>query len=397
MSQFTLIAILGIASVFALAAEGYEYEHWNNRPREEFSQGAQMFQKAKDILKKEYYKDGITDDELYRAAVAGMVEHLDPKMKEWNHLLSPTELSEMKTDVSGEIVGSGLEISLHDSLVDILATIPASPAEKAGIRAGDKLLAINGALCNGKQLRDIVYQIRGKVGETRKLTLLRDDKVLTKTLRLDVIPYANVTSETLPGNVGLIGIRYFSETTSRSLKSALEKARDRRVGGLIIDLRGNGGGLFNSAVESAGYLLRKGKTIVSVSKRGIADEKILAQGEQLIKGIPLIVLVNEATHCGAEVVAAALRESAGAKLVGNRTHGKWSVQKIEELGNSFALHFTTGLLTSPSGQSFNGTGVEPDIAVSMEANDKIPRPTNTEERLGADIQLRTALNLLRAS
>jgi carboxyl-terminal processing protease len=367
-------------------------------PPEKFSDGERAFRTIKDTLLASYYTTGITEDDLYRAAADGMLRRIDPKMQKWNKLLSPGELAEMEADMKGEIVGVGVKIHFDaaSGYSDVLGTLPGSPAERAQLQAGDKILSVDGKLYKGKGMREVVRDIRGKAGDKVTLSVLRGDKILTVPLVREVVPFDLASASMIAPNVGYVRIRGFAEKTSATLKQALPKIAGAHA--MLIDLRGNSGGLFDDAVTCAGFFLKNGTPILKLEKRAGAMETVTTTGEPLVGEMPLAVLVDGNTSSGAEFVAAALAEGRGAQLVGTRTFGKWSVQKLDKLGNGYAMKFTTSLFHAPSGKTYNGVGLAPDVEVTMDEKAQAVAEgiVDVEKRVAEDPQLRTALGIVRA-
>jgi carboxyl-terminal processing protease len=366
-------------------------------PTEKFSDGERVFRSIKESLLANYYSSGITEDDLYRAAADGMLQRLDPKMQKWNKLLSPSDLADMEADMRGEVVGVGVKIHFDPATgySDVLGVVPGSPAERGQIQAGDKILSVDGKLYKGKPMNAVVRDIRGKAGDKVTLSVLRGDKLLSVPLVREVVPFDVATGAMLSGGVGYVRIRGFNEKTPPSLKQALAKVSGARA--MIVDLRNNWGGMFDDAVTCAGFFLKAGAPIVQLEKRGGAIDTVNAKGEQLVGDMPMAVLVDGMTSSGGEFVAAALGEGRGAQLVGARTFGKWSVQKLDKLPNGYAMKFTTSLFRSPSGKSWNGVGLAPDIEVPMDdkATAAAEAIADPEKRASEDVQLRTAIGVVR--
>jgi carboxyl-terminal processing protease len=367
-------------------------------PTEKFSDGERVFRTIKDTLLASYYTSGVTEDDLYRAAAEGMLHRLDPKMQKWNKLLSPTELADMEADLKGEVVGVGVRIHFDSAsgYSDVLGTIPGSPAERAQLQAGDKILSVDGKLYKGKALSAVVHDIRGKAGEKVTLSVLRGDKVLNVPLAREVVPFDVASAAMLAGNVGYVRIRGFNEKTAATLKQALAKVAGARA--MVVDLRGNAGGMFDDAVACAGFFLKDGAPIVQLEKRGGAVETMTAKGAPIVGDMPVSVLIDGSTSSGAEFVAAALAEGRGAQLVGTRSFGKWSVQKLDKLPNGYAMKFTTSLFRAPSGKSWGGVGLPPDVEVPMDekAQAAAEAIADPDKRVAEDAQLRTATGLVHA-
>lgn len=367
---------------------------------EKMRHARQQFQRVKDTLLKNYYNDKITEDDLYQAALKGMLTYVDPGMEAWNKLLTPEEFSQMKLELSGEITGIGVQIKFDgdSGITDVLGTIPGSAADKAGVREGDKILSVNGKSYRGKKLPDVVAEIRGKVGETVTLSLLRGDQVLRVSIARARVRYDNVSKMLLPGRLGYLQIGGFNANTVKAAREVLEELKQKGVAGLVVDLRGNQGGAFDQAVAAAELFLDKGQPIVKLRRRGGKEESFVAGGAPVLPGVPMVILVNGATASGAEFLTAALRDGRRAQVLGDKTFGKWSVQVIEDLEDHFAIKYTSAQFLTPAGQSYEGKGLQPDIQVNVDKDDKqlarAEHEKDPEKRLQLDVQLRTAAHLL---
>ncbi len=368
-------------------------------PTEKFTDAERAFNSAKDALLKGYYNDGLREDDLYRGALQGMLEHAEPTMRKWNKLLSPTELAEMRTDLKGEVVGVGVQIQFDSAsgYTDVMGAIPGSPAEKAGLVLGDKILSVNGKLYKGMSVRDIVSDIRGKAGEVVTLSVLRADKILSVPLKREAITFEPATAMMLPEGVGYLRVHGFNAKTTAAVKASLDALTQKSATSLVIDLRGNQGGLLPDAVSTAELLLPSGVGIVKIEKRGHKEESFVSKGPGFLPAAPMAVLVDGDTSSSAELLTAALQEGRHARVVGARTFGKWTVQTIDDLPNGYAIKYTIGLFRSPAGRSFEGVGLTPDVDVTMDekAIGKAHMTLDPEKRLAADVQLRTAVSLLR--
>lgn len=379
------------------SADSMEFSNWRNRPNESFEKGREVFDLVRRDLLKHYFDKGLKEEDLYRAAVQGMVQNIDPDKRDWNVLLTPTEFKELKADIEGKLVGVGMEVSFNEltGYAEIRGIIPGTPASKAGLSPGDQILRINDKSFKGKQLRDVVYAIRGKAGTEVKLTILHDEAIKTVSFKREALVWDTVKSRMLPSNVGFIIIRNFTEATPKSLRSAIEKLRGEGMTSLIVDLRGNQGGILEASSESAKIFVPKGKTIVRIQKRDKPEESMTNTSEPLYQG-PLVVLVNEHTMSGGEIVAAALQQSADATLVGATTFGKWSAQKVDELPNGFAIKYTIATFRPPV-KDLSGRGLNPDIRVDFDPGEaqKIQSLMDTDALLREDIQLSSALQILK--
>jgi carboxyl-terminal processing protease len=257
------------------------------------------------------------------------------------------------------------------------------------------VLKVDGKTYKGKQMRDLVYDIRGPAGHSVELTVLRDAQVQTLRLTRERIAWAQVKDERLPGEIGLLSIAAFTEKTPAMVRASLERLAGAHVRGLVIDLRDNGGGVFDKVVEAAGLLMPPGKTVVTALHRGGERKDYRTQGTPLMSGIPVAVLVDKETSSGAEVLAAALHEGIGARAVGEKTLGKWNVQMIEPLKNGYVLRYTVAHFRSAAGEDLDGKGLVPDVLVPMAEESSRLRQLPIPARLEADVQLRAALQLVR--
>jgi carboxyl-terminal processing protease len=341
--------------------------------------------------------DKVSETDLYRAAVAGMLRGAGGR--KWDKLLSPGEFSELMGDLGGEMVGIGVEIKFEEESgnILILGIVAGSPAEKAELHSGDRILKVDGRSFKGQQVRDAVYGIRGKPGQPVTLTLLREDRILTRTVVRAPMLLAPVNMQTLPGNLALVSLKAFTDKTPAELRAALQKLAPQKPRGLILDLRSNEGGNFHRVVDCAGMLLPGDKLVATMIHRGGGEEVLRSSGENLLPGVPIVVLVNGETASGAEMLAAALKEEASARLVGKKTLGKWNVQKLAALSNKYAIKYTVSLFRSPRGQLLDGKGLEPDLEVDFaeDAAQKAWHLPDAALRLKADPQLRAAAQLLR--
>lgn len=400
-SVATAAAGVGPAStgVALAAAPSNDWEDDHEIPPEKFGNGEAAFAAVRMHIKERYYAEGLTDDDLYRAATAGMLERIDPRMRKWNKLLSPHEMEEIKTDLKGEIVGVGIQINFEPQTGYIAVTglIPGSAGERAGIVPGDTIVRVNDKLYKGMKVRDVVADIRGKAGETVSFSVLHDGKLDVVKVVRERIAFDTPGHAVLVGNVGYIRIPSFTERTHDAVKGALTELAEKKVTGLVLDLRQNPGGLFEEAVHTAELFVPAGSTIVSTKKRKEGSVKVLAKGGPILGDVPIVVLVDAKTASGGELIGAALRDLRHARMVGVRTMGKGSVQMIDDLPNGYAYKYTLSLIFTPSGQTFDGVGLTPDIEVAMDdvQRGKAMSAPTEDARLGMDVQLRTAAELVR--
>jgi len=366
-------------------------------PTEKFAEPQRNFDEVRKSLLASYYDPTLTEEGLYRAAVAGMLERADPSMRKWNRLLSPGDLAELHRDLQGEVVGVGVKISFDPATgyIDVLGALPGSPAEQAGLAPPDKIVTVDGNLYKGRALKDVIGDIRGKAGDKVTLSILRGDKLVTVPLLREKVKYDLVTGLVVDKDVGYVRIPSFNAKTPDALAGVLSDLSAKKVRGLVLDLRGCPGGSFDDAIASVSELLPAGTTVATLKKRA-AVEVVPTRRAEVLTGLPMSVLVDHDTSSGGELVAAALQEQAHAVVVGERTFGKWTVQTVEDLPNGYAIKYTLALFQTPSGKSFQGVGLAPDVEVDMPspAIERALAITDPAKRLDADVQLRTAASLL---
>lgn len=369
-------------------------------PAEKFTDPERNFDQARKLLLAEYYDGSFTEDDLYRAAVAGMLERVDPKMHKWNKLMSPADLAELKNDLQGEMVGVGIVVDFDATTGYILVkhTLPGSPAERAGIAPPDQIVTVDGKLYRGKSLRDAVADIRGKPGDKVTLSILRGDKIVGVPVVREKVAYDQAVHAVLPGNVGYLRIPGFTARTSQEVHDALTGFVSAGVKALVVDLRSSPGGSFDDAVATMGELVPAGSTVATLKKRD-ATEPVVPRSTPILTEGPVAVLVDHDTASSSELVTGALQELRHGIVVGSRTRGKWTVQKLEDLPNGYAIKFTMAVFTTPSGKSFEGTGLAPDVEVDQSDDDarRVLVESDPTKTLPTDAPLKTALQLLASS
>jgi carboxyl-terminal processing protease len=366
-------------------------------PTEKFAEAARNFEEAKKALLDGYYDTGITEDDLYRAAVAGMLQRVDPKMHQWNRLLAPSELAELRSDLMGEVVGVGIGVEMDSATgyIDVQRVYPGSPAERAGIAPPDKIVTVNGRLYRGLTLHDAVNDIRGKAGETVTLSILRGDKLVSVPLVRQRVVFDQVSHMIVGDGVGYVAIPGFNSKTPQELKDALTDLASKGARALVFDMRHSPGGSFDDAVATVGEIVPAGSTVVSLTKRGKV-ETIVPKTTPVETSDPVAVLVDHETASSSELVAGALQELRHATVVGSKTKGKWTVQRVDDLPNGYAIKYTMALFATPGGRSFEGTGMAPDVEVDQadDATTRAQGEADPVKRVAEDVQLRTAVAML---
>ena len=322
------------------------------------------------LYTKDYYVKPVTPKQLMVNAMKGMVEKLDP----YSEYFTPEEYKEFEQDLEGEFGGVGVEISLKDGRPVIIAPIEGTPAYKAGLKAGDVIVEIDGKDTYGMSIMQVVKLMRGKPGTPLTLTIFRPETKRTfKVKIIRAIIHVTPVKWTMiePYNIGYIKIVQFQTNTVEKLKSALEQILKRHPKGIILDLRNNPGGLLNQAVGVADLFLPPNKVVVSI--KGRAEEKVYKTSHPAMvpQNVKLVILVNKGTASASEIVSGCMQDYKRAVLVGTRTFGKFCVQTpipIEN-GKYGVLKLTTAYYYTPKGRNFNGKGLEPDIKVEMSNED----------------------------
>ena len=321
-----------------------------------------IFSDVLGIVEKDY-TDELDTKELIYDAIKGMVRNLDPH----SSFLIPDEYKEMQIDTRGEFGGIGIEISIRDDILTVIAPIEDTPASKAGIIAGDKIVKIEGKSTKDMSLNDAVGLMRGKRGTQLVISIMRESFTKSKefTLTRAIIKVKSVKFETLEEDFAYVRIAQFQENTTRDLKKALRKLRGKEGGfkGLVLDLRNNPGGLLQEAVSVSDVFLDSG-IIVYTKGRGDNQRMVFNAGAAKTEpDYPMIVLVNGGSASASEIVAGALQDYKRAIILGTTTFGKGSVQTIIPLSDGSAVRLTTSKYYTPLGRSIQAKGIEPDITV----------------------------------
>lgn len=317
---------------------------------------------------KQYYVSDISEEELFELAIKGMVDKLDPHSK----YLMPEDFTDLMEDTDGNFGGIGVEISIQDNMVKVISPLDGTPAEKAGILPGDYIIKINEKYVEDIGVSDAVAKIRGPKGSTVTLTIAREgERILELDVVRDTIKIQSVVAELFDNKYGYIKINQFQSSSSKDFLDSLSKLKKEssQFSGLIIDLRNNPGGLLTSAVDIADALIhndQKGEEEVIVYTEGNnPDSKFYSYATpgDIINNAPVVVLINNGSASGSEIVAGALKDNDRAIIVGTKSFGKGSVQSIIPIDHEHALKLTTAVYYTPSGQSIQATGLEPDIEI----------------------------------
>ncbi|MGF1501669.1 MAG: S41 family peptidase [Paracoccaceae bacterium] len=337
------------------------------------------------------YVEEVDEQELIEAAIDGMLASLDPH----SSYLAPESFEDMREQTKGEFGGLGIEVTMENSFVKVVAPIDDTPAANAGLEAGDFITHIDGESVLGLTLSDAVERMRGPVGSEITITVSREgeEEPFDVTIVRDIITIRAVRSR-VEGDIGVLRITTFNENTTDSLEEAIREVREQigedAIQGYVIDLRNNPGGLLSEAISVADTFLEEGE-IVSTRGRNLEEaDRRNAQPGDFTDGKPLVVLINEGSASASEIVAGALQDQRRAIVVGAKSFGKGSVQTVMRLGDKGAMKLTTARYYTPSGRSIQALGIEPDILVEerriAEAED------DQQRRLRSEADLRGSLS-----
>ena len=338
-------------------------------------------------IKNDYVVD-VDDKELIENAIRGMLSGLDPH----SAYLDAEQFTELQVGTTGQFGGLGIEVGMENGFVKVIAPIDDTPAQRAGVKAGDLVIRLDDTPVKGMTLNEAVKIMRGKPGSEIELTIVREgvDQPLKISITRDVIKVKSVRARLLEPGFGYLRISQFQSKTAENMIDAIDKLKKENKGalqGLVLDLRNNPGGVLNGAVAVSDAFLKKGMIVYTEGR--IADSRLRfnATPDDVLEGAPLVVLVNQGSASASEIVAGALQDHKRAIIVGVKTFGKGSVQTILPLSSDSALKLTTARYYTPSGNSIQAEGITPDIELesievaSIEQNIKPLKEANLSRHL----------------
>jgi carboxyl-terminal processing protease len=355
-----------------------------------FSENSDIYKKIDlfgEVLKKinKEYVDEVDQSKSMDAAINGLLQSLDP----YSAYMTPESFESMQTETSGKFGGLGIEIAMEAGVVKVITPIDNTPASRAGLKAGDYIVKIDGVQVQGKSLMDAVDLMRGIVGSSIKITVRRRGikKALIFNIIREIIQVQSVKSELIDNNIGYIRLTSFNENSSEQIKEKINKLnKNKNLKGYILDLRNNPGGLLSQAIKISDFFLENGEIVSTKSRKVLENRKWFAKRGDLTNGKTLIVLINYGSASASEIVAGALKDHKRAIILGENSYGKGSVQSIIPLKNRGAIRLTIAKYYLPSGKSISNVGVTPDIEV-LESSEDFKFNSETDNQLNFALKL----------
>ena len=351
---------------------------------DELFQKIDLFSEVLEKIQNEYVEE-VDQAETIDSAINGLLQSLDP----YSGYMNPEIFKESQEETSGEFGGLGIEVTMEAGVVKVISPIDDTPAAKAGVKAGDYIVKINGKQVQGKTLMEAVNLMRGPVGTSIEITIRRKDLKRAKVIKIvrEVIEVRSVVSKQIQNRIGYLRLRAFNENSGTQLKNEIAKIeKNKKTVGYILDLRNNPGGLLSQAVKISDFFLDDGEIVSTNGRKRNENRKFFAKKGDKINGKPLIVLINNGSASAAEIVAGALQDQKRAVLLGETTYGKGSVQSIIPLRNRGAIRLTVSKYYLPSGKSISEVGVIPDIRIEAEG-EEFSINTDTDNQLNYAIKL----------
>jgi len=340
----------------------------------------ELFSDAVSIIRADYV-EAKKSKELIYGALKGMLSSLDP----YSQFMDPDTYNEMKVETEGEFGGIGIEITQKDDLLTIISPIDDTPAYKAGLKAGDKIVKIDGDIIKNLTLVEAVKKLRGKPGTDVNIIILRESekKLMEFTITRAIIKIASIKkAEMLESGIGYIRLSEFQENTPKDLSDALKKLEADKMKGLILDLRNNPGGLLDVAVDVGGKFIQSGKVVVSTKGRVESQNmEFKSKNSNNHLDYPMAILVNGGSASASEIVAGALQDYKRAIIIGTKSFGKGSVQTVVPMSDGSAIRLTTSKYFTPKGRSIHGEGITPDIVIELEERSAKDKEVDKETAL----------------
>jgi carboxyl-terminal processing protease len=345
-----------------------------------------LFWEAWNLVNEKYVDQTKLDkSKMIYGAISGMIKSLgDP----FSSFMNPEESKQFSQDMEGTFDGIGVEIGMKNDMLTVIAPISGSPADIAGLRSGDKIIKIGDQLTSDMSVDEAVTKIRGAKGTEVSLTVLREKVVSPKEIKIvrDTISVKSVKLEVKDKDIALLKISKFGDDTISEMNKAAVQIVANKYRGIILDLRNNPGGYLEAAVDLSSKFIPEGKVVVSEEERGGGKKEYKARGNDILTGIPVVILVNGGSASASEIMAGALRDDLGTQLVGKKTFGKGSVQQLEKMTGGSSLRVTVARWLTPGGEYIMEKGLEPNVDVEL---------TDEDYNLDRDPQYDKALEILK--
>jgi carboxyl-terminal processing protease len=369
--------LIGAGMAKRVLARGDDYEN------------LRVFTEVLHLVQSNYVED-MENKKLVEGAIKGLLKTLDPHTS----YMPPEMYKEMQVETEGQFGGLGIEITIRDDLLTVVSPIEGTPAYRAGLKSGDRILKIDGEPTKDITLVDAVRKMRGPKGTPVTVTIMREDFDAPKDFAItrDVIKIRSVSQRKLDDDIGYVRLRNFHKTTAEELEEALQDLEEQKITGLVLDLRNNPGGLLNQAVEVVDRFVGKDQLIVYTQGRvRNQNMRFSAKGDRPHLDYPMVILVNSGSASASEIVAGALQDHGRAIVLGTQTFGKGSVQTIIPLSDGSGLRLTTARYYTPKGYLIQGNGITPDIKVENKPAEKAESP-QTSRRMIREKDLPNALD-----
>lgn len=379
----TLLGMV-ISIVTGIAVGIVGFNHWRSQQEPD----AVRLETLKQVLEhvRAGYVDEVSTDELLQDAMRGMLTGLDPH----STYLNADDYEELQTQTTGSFSGIGIELGLVDGFFTVISPIDNTPAARAGLQSGNRILEIDHSSLKGKLLTEVITLMRGELGSPIHLRLeeRHDDEVRLRDVDLERANIAvhSVRSEWLEPGYGYIRISQFQTETGKDFHNAIAKlqrqAKERKheLKGLVLDLRNNPGGLLQASVSVADTLLTQGMIVYTEGRLVSSQLKYRAAGKDYLNGAPIVVLINGGSASAAEIVAGALQDQGRAVLLGEKSYGKGSVQSVVPLTDTQAIKLTTAYYYTPSGRSIHKLGIEPDVSFEVASDQSANTNANNSDK-----------------
>ena len=395
--KIIMLVVLTVFITFLVTSIGM-YNYFNSTGEEKFSfEGIKSsansdgidasIQKYKSLIDK-YYLGEVNEQDLKEGAIRGYIEALGDPYTEY---ISAEDMKEYTENLLGNFVGIGIYMVKDEEVdrVQILAPIKNTPAEKAGLQPGDYIIKVDGVEYKGSEMSKVAEVVKGEEGTTVKLEILRGNETKEYEIKREKIITNPVISKTISNNIGYIEVSSFDEDTAKQFKEEYEKLQGQNIKSLIIDLRNNGGGIVDEAIDIADYIADKDSTLLITTDKSQKEDITKSKHDPIIN-MPIVILVNENTASASEILAGALKDLNKATLVGVKTYGKGVIQGVMTLSDGSGLKITTEEYMTPNREKINKKGIEPNEEVKLP--DTVKNVMNVKEE--EDTQLKKAIELL---